>query len=92
MKVKPSNWFGVMIEFATKNKTRWLMVSVLPDPAPAITTAGARGDSIIGICSCVGTLKEGSTAVIFFAISSAEYLMLINQSPTYLLAVLGKRI
>ena len=73
-----------MIEFATKNKTRWLIVSVLPEPAPAITTAGASGDSIIGICSAVGTLKAGSIADIFFAISSAEYLIVMIESPIYL--------
>ena len=38
------------------------MVSVLPEPAPAITTAGASGASIIGICSSEGAINEGSTA------------------------------
>ncbi|CAB4587343.1 unannotated protein [freshwater metagenome] len=80
----------MITEFATKYKTRWLIVSVLPDPAPAITTAGASGDSIIGICSFVGTLNVGSTSLIRLAMSRAEYLILIYQSPPDLAVGLDK--
>jgi hypothetical protein len=31
------------------------MVSVFPEPAPAITTAGSGGDSMTAACSSVGS-------------------------------------
>ena len=62
------------------------MVSVFPDPAPAITTVGPRwSDSIIGICSSLGPLKVGSIVRSASPISLAEYLILnslIDQSPS----------
>ncbi|CAB4339872.1 unannotated protein [freshwater metagenome] len=64
------------------------MVSVLPDPAPAMTTAGASGASIIGICSLVGSRNVGSTALIRLAISSEG----IIQSPADLAVGLGRKI
>jgi len=45
---------GATSSFATSHTTRLAMVSVLPDPAPAITTAGASGASITATCSGVG--------------------------------------
>ena len=68
------------------------MVSVFPEPAPAITTEGANSDWMIGICSLVGNLNVGSTALIRVAISSAEYLILMIESPLCLGVELGKMI
>ena len=62
------------------------MVSVFPEPAPAITTVGPRcSDSIIGICSSLGPLKFGSIVLSASPIASAEYAILdsiTDQSPT----------
>ena len=94
VKVRPRISSGRTIPFATSQRTRALMVSVFPEPAPAITTVGPRcSDSIIGICSSLGPLKFGSIVRSALPISSAEYLILslfiklvielvIDQSPT----------
>ena len=66
VKVSPRISSGLAYPFATSHKTRVAIVSVLPEPAPAITTAGCSADSIILICSSVGTF------LVTFAISSAE--------------------
>ena len=42
VKVRPRISSGLTIPFATNQRTRALIVSVLPEPAPAITTVGPR--------------------------------------------------
>ena len=81
VKVSPKISSGRTILFATNHKTRALIVSVLPEPAPAITTAGSRGALMIAICSGVGSDTFGSTVRRAFAISNGE----IIRSPCALL-------
>ena len=54
VKVRPRICSGRTSPFATRNSTRAAIVSVLPDPAPATTSAGASGASMTAACSSVG--------------------------------------
>ena len=51
MKVRPSTSSRRTIRFATSHTTRAAIVSVLPLPAPATTSAGSSGDSMTAVCS-----------------------------------------
>ena len=53
--VRPSTWSGRTSSLATSQSTRADIVSVLPEPAPATTTAGPSGAPITAACSGVGT-------------------------------------
>ena len=95
VKVRPRISSGFTMPLATNQRTRALMVSVFPEPAPAITTVGPRcNDSMIGICSSLGPLNFGSIVRSASPISFAEYLMrslsIIYQSPSALVAGWGK--
>ena len=81
MKVKPKISSGRTILLATSHNTRALIVSVLPEPAPAMTTAGSSGALMIAICSGVGSETFESTLRRAAAISNGE----IIRSPCALL-------
>ncbi|CAB4541077.1 unannotated protein [freshwater metagenome] len=60
------------------------MVSVLPEPAPAITTAGSSGlvaIEIIALCSAVGSKTLAPTFCNAAAISCGEYFSVIRSPP-----------
>ena len=52
--VSPSTSSRRTMPFATSQTTRAAIVSVLPLPAPATTSAGASGASMTAVCSSVG--------------------------------------
>jgi len=60
--VSPSTWSGRTKPFATSQTTRADIVSVLPEPAPATTTAGASGAPITAACSAVGGGRPSAAA------------------------------
>ena len=73
VKVRPRISSGRTTPFATSHKTRWVIVSVLPDPAPAITTVGPQClDSIIARCSSVGSRNFAPASASALAISIAR--------------------
>ena len=53
--VSPSTSPGVAYPLATSHTTRAAIVSVLPAPAPAMTTSGPGGAAITAACSSVGS-------------------------------------
>ena len=48
--------------FATSQTSRAAMVSLLPEPAPAITASGCAGAAITAACSAVGSASPSSRA------------------------------
>ena len=50
VKVSPSTWSGVTCPVTTSQITRAAIREVLPEPAPAITTAGSSGALIASHC------------------------------------------
>ncbi len=63
VKVSPSTSSGRTNSFATSQSTRAAIVSVLPEPAPATTSAGASGASITARCSSVGRCWPIASAI-----------------------------
>jgi len=53
---------GRHLPVATNHTTRDTIVSVLPEPAPATTTAGASGAVITASCSAVGGGRPSAAA------------------------------
>jgi hypothetical protein len=60
--VSPSTRSGRTIPFATSQTSRAAIVSLLPEPAPAITAIGASGAAITAACSAVGAAAPSSRA------------------------------
>ena len=60
--VRPRIWSGRTSSLATSQSTRADIVSVLPEPAPATTTAGPSGAPITAACSAVGAGSRSATA------------------------------
>jgi hypothetical protein len=60
--VRPRTWSGRTSSLATSQSTRADIVSVLPEPAPATTTAGPSGAPITAACSAVGTGSRNASA------------------------------
>src|SRR5215469_7132322 len=60
--VSPSTRSGRTIPFATSHTSRAAMVSLLPEPAPAITAIGPSGAPITAACSGVGSAAPSSRA------------------------------
>ena len=54
VKVSPSTSSGATRPLATSHTTRAAIVSVLPLPAPAMTSMDSSGASMIAACSRVG--------------------------------------
>ena len=50
VKVRPSTWSGATCPVTTSQTTRAAISVVLPEPAPAITTAGSSGALIAAHC------------------------------------------
>src|SRR5699024_9019788 len=55
VKVSPRICSGRTYPLATSHTTREAMVSLLPEPAPAMTTAGSKGAETTWDCSAVGS-------------------------------------
>jgi len=62
VKVSPSTRSGRTIPFATSQTSRAAMVSLLPEPAPAITAIGPGGAPITAACSAVGSAMPSRRA------------------------------
>jgi hypothetical protein len=60
--VRPSTRSGRTIPLATSQTSRAAMVSLLPDPAPAITAIGPSGAPITTACSAVGSGSRSTRA------------------------------
>ena len=60
--VKPSTSPGRAYPLATSHTTRAAIVSVLPAPAPAMTTSGPGGAAITAACSSVGAKSPSAEA------------------------------
>ena len=62
MKVSPSTRSGRTIPLATSQTSRAAIVSLLPEPAPAMTASGPSGAAITAACSGVGSGNRSSRA------------------------------
>ena len=62
MKVSPSTRSGRTIPLATSQTSRAAIVSLLPEPAPAMTASGPSGAEITAACSGVGSGSRSSRA------------------------------
>ncbi len=62
VKVSPSTWPGSAYPLATSHTTRAAIVSVLPAPAPAMTTSGPGGAAMTAACSSVGGKSPSAPA------------------------------
>ena len=62
VKVTPRTSSGRTQPLATSQTTRSAMVAVFPEPAPAITSRGVRGEEMIRDCSAVGLFFSPSSA------------------------------
>ena len=60
--VTPSTSSGLTQPLATSHTTRSAMVAVFPEPAPAMTSRGDRGEEMIKDCSAVGLFFSPSMA------------------------------
>ncbi|MFU0804539.1 MAG: hypothetical protein ACFWTS_03390 [Pseudoclavibacter caeni] len=64
VKVSPSTWSGRTTRLATSQTTRRAIVSVLPAPAPAMTSAGrSSANSMTARCSGVGGYTRTARAI-----------------------------
>src|SRR6185503_7815656 len=59
---RPRTCSGSTAPMATSHTTRAAMVSVLPAPAPATTSAGCAGAAITAACSSVGDGRPSAAA------------------------------
>ncbi len=62
VKVRPSTRSGRTSPPATSQTSRAAIVSLLPEPAPAMTASGASGALITAACSAVGSARPSSRA------------------------------
>ena len=62
VKVRPSTRSGRTIPLATSQTSRAAIVSLLPEPAPAMTASGPSGAEITAACSGVGSGSRSSRA------------------------------
>ena len=62
VKVTPRTSSGRTQPLATSHTTRSAMVAVFPEPAPAMTSRGVRGEEMIRDCSAVGLFFSPSRA------------------------------
>ena len=62
VKVSPSTRSGRTIPLATSQTSRAAIVSLLPEPAPAMTASGPSGAEITAACSGVGSGSRSSRA------------------------------
>ena len=62
VKVRPSTRSGRTIPLATSQTIRAAIVSLLPEPAPAMTASGLSGAEITAACSGVGSGSRSSRA------------------------------
>ena len=62
MNVSPSTRSGWTRPFATSQTSLAAIVSLLPDPAPAITASGSSGALMTAACSGVGSSTPSSRA------------------------------
>ena len=62
VKVRPSTRSGRTIPLATSQTIRAAIVSLLPEPAPAMTASGLSGAEITAACSGVGSGSRSNRA------------------------------
>ena len=63
VKVTPRTSSARTILLATSHTTRSTIVAVFPEPAPAITSRGSSGDSMMRTCSSVGGFNPSARAI-----------------------------
>ena len=87
--VRPNISSGRTTPLTTSQRTRWVIVSVLPEPAPATTTVGPQClDSMIARCSSVGSRNRLPALARAWAISSAVISFLRTITP-FLMTAFG---
>src|SRR5215467_14035092 len=62
VKVRPRTRSGRTMPLATSQTSRAAIVSLLPEPAPAMTASGSSGAAITSACSAVGSGSPSSRA------------------------------
>ncbi len=60
--VRPSTRSGRTMPLATSHTSRAAIVSLLPDPAPAMTASGPSGAAMTAACSAVGSGSRSTRA------------------------------